>query len=663
MNAIARFLDWLYDDERGYIEVVAGRANPSDPAKIKLAMRTRRWCATRAAAVAYIGKLARHYDDIYVSERLYDERAKVENTRKEEYTRPSRIIFIDDAPEEPYLFYSLCVRTSEHSRHAYYKADAPTTKDDVRRATKYLGGDPSGIDLTQLVRVPGTFNTKNGGRWPVEVEDTGPVYKLDDLRSKFPQVEAPRGSGQITPLDWPEVESHLSNINALLTSARAQLIKPTTQTGRILGGEMLTFIVKGRPDDSRSMNACAVASGLLLRGFMDDEIAAVLIHLYRQWGSERDKGTAWCKLDAGRCINYAHEHHPEASGRQSPTRYRKRAQAEAIADVRPISRARPDRPQRFTAAALYLEYQQRPDLCSLKRKARASALNISTATLDRLEDALERDKLIAIETDEHRQGSRVILQGVIIIAPHEVLSDAPETPAPEAPSIRAESEQIALETPQCIGETHPPPNTPPPAAPVERAELVGWVAAAFDQLAEAGARLSFARVRKYVLSDADGRPFQMPALARLYRDELKRRQWARQDAREERRARSMTRAALVKKSRAIASQAADLRRRNSPQAPIWTRRAGIYAAEEARRDALEAQRILDSGYTLVEQRALLDQVDGVRLDLRRERSGRAARLPGGCVPPLPAAAPIDPSGIIGRLKQQRDERIGASGYD
>jgi hypothetical protein len=149
------------------------------------------------------------------------------------------------------------------------------------------------------VRVVGTFNTKGGQRFPVAVEEFGPVYTLDDLRAKFGPIEPERGKGTIEALNWPQVEAHLANIDALLGSARAQLIKPTTQTGRILGGEMLSFPVNGRSDDSRSMNACAVALGLLLRGFPDDEIAAVLIHLYRTWGSERDKGTAWVKLDAG----------------------------------------------------------------------------------------------------------------------------------------------------------------------------------------------------------------------------------------------------------------------------------------------------------------------------------------------------------------------------
>ena len=114
------FLTFLYGDERGYIEVVAGETNRDKPEKIDLLMRTRKWYAYPAQidqATAYRDELAAKHGNVYIGVRLYDERAKAQNKRDEAYTRPSRVIFVDDAPEEPYLFYSLSMRTSERSRH------------------------------------------------------------------------------------------------------------------------------------------------------------------------------------------------------------------------------------------------------------------------------------------------------------------------------------------------------------------------------------------------------------------------------------------------------------------------------------------------------------------------------------------------------------------
>jgi len=156
----------------------------------------------------------------------------------------------------------------------------------VRRATAALGGDPSGVDLTQLVRVPGTFNTKNGELFAVEVETTsGAVYSLNDLRTRWPAVAAKPRAADVTSINWPGGETHLSNITALLSCSRSQLIKPETQTGRILNGEMLALPSAryGRLDDSTSINACAAALGFYLRGYPDAEIAAVIFHLYEQW--------------------------------------------------------------------------------------------------------------------------------------------------------------------------------------------------------------------------------------------------------------------------------------------------------------------------------------------------------------------------------------------
>ena len=69
------------------------------------------------------------------------------------------------------------------------------------------------------------------------------------------------------------------------------------------------------------MNGYVLGNGFYMRGFADDEIAAVMFYHYRKWGVERDKGTVWCKLDIGRSIARMHAEKPGVV--QSPTRYRK----------------------------------------------------------------------------------------------------------------------------------------------------------------------------------------------------------------------------------------------------------------------------------------------------------------------------------------------------
>jgi hypothetical protein len=67
--------------------------------------------------------------------------------------------------------------------------------------------------------------------------------------------------------------------------------------------------------------------------------------------------------------------------------------------------------------------------------------------------------------------------------------------------------------------------------------------------------------------------------------------WARQDAREMEKARALSLDALKRKSRTIASAAAQMHRKGDKRAPIWDRRAGVYARVEAEHEQAEQERI------------------------------------------------------------------------
>jgi hypothetical protein len=102
------FMSWLYENERGYIEIVAGETDPHKPDKIKLLMptrddptciNTRRWFYYDPdrpdlieATAAYVVELASRHGNVFCGVRLYDKRAKAQNTRKEEVhaAQPSR---------------------------------------------------------------------------------------------------------------------------------------------------------------------------------------------------------------------------------------------------------------------------------------------------------------------------------------------------------------------------------------------------------------------------------------------------------------------------------------------------------------------------------------------------------------------------------------------
>jgi hypothetical protein len=177
------------------------------------------------------------------------------------------------------------------------------------------------------------------------------------------------------------------------------------------------------------------------------------------------------------------------------------------------------------------------------------------------------------------------------------------------------------------------------------------------------------RIRRYIaLNAANPDAHSENGIAIIYQRELRRRRWERQDEREAERARKLKWNSLVRKSQAVASQAASMRRAGDKRAPIWERRAGILAAEEARRiEAGEAppERLKGKRATTVDEALLLAEIQEAR-----RRPATPKGTPGRHTPPptlaqppqldLFASVPQSDGGIVGRLyrlKVQRDAQL------
>jgi len=80
---------------------------------------------------------------------------------------------------------------SGHGFHAYWllREAIPATPEVIAQAETLLrhladivGGDPAVCEVARLMRLPGSFNTKNGGKIPVEIIVDRPVrYDMDEL--------------------------------------------------------------------------------------------------------------------------------------------------------------------------------------------------------------------------------------------------------------------------------------------------------------------------------------------------------------------------------------------------------------------------------------------------------------------------------------------------
>src|SRR5215204_1013127 len=140
---------------------------------------------------------------------------------------------IPNGPLEP----TAVVESSPGHYHAYWRLDEsvqPETAEQLnRRIAEEIGADPSGFDLTQLLRVPGTTNHKREDRPRVRLVslDGGRSYSVADLDKLLPELEdAPNFEYDGDDSDEPPVI--LSPDATRVYSGEAPKLKPNGDVDR-----------------------------------------------------------------------------------------------------------------------------------------------------------------------------------------------------------------------------------------------------------------------------------------------------------------------------------------------------------------------------------------------------------------------------------------------
>lgn len=171
-------------------------------------------------------------EDVYFSPMLYSV-----PRRKKSTVSVTPVVYTDTDQFDPKRFLvkpTINIESSPGRTHSYWVLDQtdyePSDVSRVSRAVAMMhdernesgdkiGVDPSGWDLTQLLRVPGTKNTKDGKNEDVFVRDfSGDVYSLDDIANAYdPQnvaaVEIHVASSM--PTDIPEPISILPRLASI----------------------------------------------------------------------------------------------------------------------------------------------------------------------------------------------------------------------------------------------------------------------------------------------------------------------------------------------------------------------------------------------------------------------------------------------------------------
>lgn len=327
-------------------------------------------------------ELGETYGNVYVSSGLYTKRG----SKRDAPMLDSRVIFLDDAPANPPLPYTLTIQTSADKRHAYYQtAERLTTAERVdlsRRAAAGLKSDKSGADAQQIVRVPGTFNTKAGAHYRVHIaSQTRTAYTADELRAAWPAVADKTTIPQ--ELDQARLEYWRGNIALLLDESGrlpGRLRNPNGQARQVLEGKITPRNDEGKADTSTPR--AWVVQGLVLHGYPNEEIAALAMCLC----PAVHKNTSWLLKDICELIGTYRGKHTHIQIR--PTVPGRGYQAKLPSPI-PADTPRPrHRPAQLTTEVYLAWLEIQADGASgvmIKRAEAASELGVSEQLIGRLE--------------------------------------------------------------------------------------------------------------------------------------------------------------------------------------------------------------------------------------------------------------------------------------
>jgi putative DNA primase/helicase len=186
-----------------------------------------------------------------------------------------------------------CIVFSGRGVHAYWLFREPldvrlptsgpdTIKEEVEAVLRqFCGvfcGDPNAIDITRVMRLVGTHNTREGDLRPVRVLDASGVrYELSDL---------------VEMLDWlrPMLRAPAASAAAVVKGSMGTAVDPYLDFAKRFSfktpidvQQRLTAMTYGAPDETAiHPTRCSVSSSLVAQGVDDDQIFELLLAATRR---------------------------------------------------------------------------------------------------------------------------------------------------------------------------------------------------------------------------------------------------------------------------------------------------------------------------------------------------------------------------------------------
>jgi hypothetical protein len=454
-DSMVQFFHAVYGVQTGYVEVCYIAGDPRTGV-----LRRSRWmwyAPDRAQAIAdHCADLVARYGDVYVSRVCY-----ATAQRRKEQARPSWAIFVDDAPAD--ALFTFLVHTSRERCHGWLILDRPVdsvTNELISRRAAYAlnGADHGGWDITQLVRVPASLNTKGGGQYHVHAATTSQQrFSVQALLDRFPALPAvPQHEDQII---WDVVER--------IYSQRAQILTPQGLPRRVKNPHaQLVRLLRGPVWDDTSAQRWAIAKGLLIHGYPNEEIAALLIH-FTNYDKIAHKGSAWLYEDIARVVTKLRAKYPEVQ--PVPSARVAEEPVTPLPQTPPRARGRQRGMDVSAYVAWLCDHIDASNTILRSQQEIAADLRISVSTVQRLERTLRACGQAIRRVSSNRQLSYITLLGPVTNTKRLVatsLFDGTEFPIPMPESHGAiDMEHTPVPDTYFLADLRAAPVSPAPPEP------------------------------------------------------------------------------------------------------------------------------------------------------------------------------------------------------
>ncbi len=481
LNAFKLQMAWFYGDARGYFALDTGVRDDTAPTGIQMLLpsddkpdlpneRTYHYYdparpdLLELAAEAALDKAERN-GNIYLTRTLFERR-----TTKKNGAKPSRIIAVEDAPEALPVPASRVLRTSPHSRQAFYRlVEAVSTAKAERLSrliARVLGSDKSGTNANKVLRLVYGYNTKSkyGAPHLVTRESEARDYTYQELWEAYsaylPEEEAAARETEAherAAVRWPDakerwVEHWSAHIGTLMDGRIPRVFKlhPTSQGYRIFGDDAY---IAGWKHESGSWDASTVrwvrAANLIRSGYTD-EMAAAVLEAAEHAETLRIKGRNAVRNDIRQVVTMAREQYGYervgAFAQKRQPEYMTPAEGQA---EEPNAGGRPAKLTADTVLA-FLNERQEDGIVPLTRAEIARHFGVSPITITRLYGELKTRDEITVEHTPDRQRAFVRLTRLIKTSTpkSDVITRGAET------LEGVETPQTAVDSPQAIKVTH-----------------------------------------------------------------------------------------------------------------------------------------------------------------------------------------------------------------